>query len=149
VWRLPKERSKNKQAHIVPLSEAAIDILAAVPRIQSQGRFVFTLTGEKPVTGFPGAKRKLDAAMPDMPHWTIHDLRRTCASGMGRLGVAPHVIEACLNHRSGVISGIAATYNRHSYLSEQRGGLDAWARHVEGIVSGNPAGNVVELKRGA
>jgi integrase len=99
------------------------------------------------VTGFSDAKRKLDAAMPNMAPWVFHDLRRTCASGMGKLGIAPHVIEACLNHRSGVISGIAATYNRHSYEPEKRGALDAWSRYVEQLVSGAPAGNIIELAK--
>jgi len=145
IWRLPKERSKNKQAHVVPLSGMAIDILSAIPRIQSPRNFVFTLSGQRPARVYSGAKRRLDAAMPGVPPWTIHDLRRTCASGLARLGIAPHVIEAVLNHRSGVISGIAATYNRHSYEPEKRGALDAWARHLEALITGEPAGNVVEL----
>jgi len=145
-WRLPKERSKNKQAHIVPLNGMAIDVLAALPSIQSQGNFVFTMSGERPVTGFGDAKRKLDAAMPDVPHWTIHDLRHTCASGMARLGTAPHVIEAVLNHRSGVISGIAATSNRNSHNPEKRTALDAWSRYIDAIVTGTPAANVVSLR---
>ena len=115
LWRLPKERSKNKQAHVVPLSDMASSILSAVPRVQSPRNFVFTLNGKAPVAGFSDAKRRLAAAMPGVAPWVIHDLRRTCASGMARLGVAPHVIEAFLNHQSGVISGIAATYNRYSY----------------------------------
>jgi len=145
LWRLPAARSKNKRAHIIPLSEMVIDILATLPRIHSTAHFIFTVSGKGPVTGFSDVKRRLDAAMPDMAPWTFHDLRRTCASGMARLGIAPHVIEACLNHRSGVISGIAATYNRHSYEPEKRGALDAWARHLEALITGKPARNVIEL----
>ena len=130
LWRLPKERSKNKQAHVVPLSDMARDILAAVPRVQSASDFVFTLNGRNPATSYSSIKPRLDAAMPGVPHWTLHDLRRTCASGLAMLGTAPHVIEAVLNHRSGVISGIAATYNRHDDEPEKRAALAAWARHV-------------------
>jgi integrase len=145
VWRLPKERSKNRQSHAIPLSATALIILTKVPQIQSQGNFVFTSTGDRPIRNFTPSKNKLDSRMPNVSHWTFHDLRRTCASGLARLGILPHVIEACLNHRSGVISGIAETYNRHSYEPEKRGALDAWARHVDAIVSGAPAANVVEL----
>jgi integrase len=142
-----KERSKNKQAHVVPLSALAIGILAALPRIQSPRNFVFTLNGERPVASFFDAKRKFDEAMPNMASWVIHDLRRTCASGMARLGIAPHVVEACLNHKSGTIRGVAAVYNRYSYDAEKRAAMQAWARYVETVVNGNPAGNVVELTK--
>lgn len=78
-------------------------------------------------------------------HWTMHDLRRTVASGMAGLGIAPHVIEAVLNHKNGTIRGVAAIYNRYSYSSEKRAALDAWARKLDAFVSGAPAANVVEL----
>jgi integrase len=144
-WCLPKERSKNKQAHVVPLSTLALDILTAIPRIQSPRNFIFTLNGERPVRSYSDAKRKLDAAMSDSAPWVIHDLRRTCASGMARLGIAPHVVEACLNHKSGTIRGVAAVYNKYSYDAEKRIAMQAWSRHVAAIVSGNAAGNVIEL----
>ncbi len=76
--------------------------------------------------------------------WTLHDLRRTAASRMAELRVAPHVIEAVLNHKSGTIKGVAATYNRFAYEPEKRAALDAWARRLDAIVSG-AAGNLVEL----
>jgi len=77
----------------------------------------------------------------------IHDLRRTAASGMAGLGIAPHVVEAVLNHRSGTIRGVAAVYNRYSYAAEKRQALDAWARRLEAIVNGAAAPNVVEFAR--
>ena len=64
---------------------------------------------------------------------------------MARLGIAPHVVEAILGHRSGTIKGVAAVYNRYSYASEKRAALDAWARRLEAIVTGGKASNVVEL----
>ncbi|MHC2104396.1 hypothetical protein [Methylobacterium sp. CM6246] len=66
--------------------------------------------------------------------WRLHDLRRTASTGMGRLKIEPHVIEAVLNHRSGVIRGVAAIYNRYQYLDEKRAALEAWAAHVETVV---------------
>jgi hypothetical protein len=86
--------------------------------------------------GFSQSKAKLDAALPGMQPWVLHDLRRTAASGMAGLGVQPHVIEACLNHKSGAIRGVAAIYNRFNYASEKRHALDTWAQHVESIQSG-------------
>jgi hypothetical protein len=67
------------------------------------------------------------------------------ASGMAEQGTAPHVVEAVLNHRSGTIKGVAAVYNRYSYATEKRQALDAWARKLEAIVSGEASSNVVEF----
>jgi hypothetical protein len=62
--------------------------------------------------------------------WRLHDLRRTCVSGMARLGIAPHVADKILNHQAGTISGIAAVYQRHEFLPERRKALDMWGAHV-------------------
>jgi hypothetical protein len=78
--------------------------------------------------------------------WTLHDLRRSAASGMQRLGVQVEVIEAALNHRSGTFRGIVGVYQRHDYLDERRIALQRWTDHVEQIVSGKPA-KVVPMHR--
>ena len=157
TWTIPKERAKNGVAHEIPLSGAALQILESLPRIdggKGAPGFVFTTTGRTPVSGFSRAKEQFDVAILDatraakiteLEHWTLHDLRRTGASGMAGLGIAPHVVEAVLNHRSGTIRGVAAVYNRYSYGAEKRAALEAWSRYVETLVSGKPAGNVVEL----
>ena len=103
--------------------------------------FVFTTTGATPVSGFSRAKDAIDTAIVDglkadavaeaPERWTFHDLRRTAASGMAGIGIAPHVVEAVLNHKSGTIKGVAAVYNRYSYAMEKRQALDAWARRLE------------------
>jgi len=62
--------------------------------------------------------------------WTLHDIRRSVASGMASLGVEPHIIEAVLNHRTGVIRGVARVYNRHPYGDEKKAALELWARHI-------------------
>src|ERR1700722_3920546 len=84
-----------------------------------------------------------------LPHWTFHDLRRTAASGMAGIGIAPHVVEAVLNHKSGTIKGVAAVYNRYSYATEKRQALDAWARRLDAILSsagaGEDSGKVVRM----
>ena len=65
--------------------------------------------------------------------FVIHDLRRTAASGMARLGIPPHVVEAVLNHRTGTVSGVARVYNRFTYEAEKRAALEAWGRYVLGM----------------
>jgi integrase len=144
TWTLPRERSKNDAEHTIPLSEAAVGVLKGLPRIAGKG-YVFTSTGEGAVSGFSRAKERLDKRLPGVERWTFHDLRRTAASGMARLGQPVHVVEAVLNHRSGTIRGVARVYNRYSYEPEKRGALDAWSRYVKQLVSREPAGNVVEL----
>ena len=80
-----------------------------------------------------------------IPPWTLHDIRRTVATGMARAGIAVRVTEAVLNHVSGTAGGIVAVYQRHDYADEKRQALEAWARMVDGIVNGTPA-NVVKLE---
>lgn len=81
-----------------------------------------------------------------IPGWTLHDLRRTAATGMAKLKISPHVTDKVLNHVSGTISGVAAIYNRFEYLDERRDALDAWSRHVGNLIV--PADtNVITLAR--
>jgi len=150
TWTIPKERVKNGIAHEIPLSEAALRILGALPRIEAGRRpasFIFTVNGHSAVSDYAGAKVAFDKGAPPMPHWTFHDLRRTAASGMAGLGIAPHVVEAVLNHKSGSIRGVAAIYNRYNYGAEKRAALEAWGRSLDALISGAPAGNVVELAK--
>ncbi|WP_034996681.1 tyrosine-type recombinase/integrase [Beijerinckia mobilis] len=135
LWTLPASRAKNGKEHVIPLSPQAIAILEALPRIKSGKHLVFTVTGETAVSGFTRAKERIDAFLPEgIPHWTLHDLRRTLASGCARLGVAPQVVEAILNHKSGTIRGVAAVYNRYTYETEKRAAMYAWANHVNAAV---------------
>ena len=83
-----------------------------------------------------------------MPPWVLHDIRRTVACGMARLGVNLPVIEKLLNHVSGSFAGIVGVYQRHSFADEKRAAMQTWARHVEAIVSGETAANVIELRGG-
>ena len=82
-----------------------------------------------------------------MPSWVLHDIRRTVASGMARLGINLPVIEKLLNHVSGSFAGIVGVYQRHSFADEKRAAMQVWARHVQTIVSGETAVNVVELAK--
>jgi integrase len=146
VWSLPKERTKNGRAHEVPLSDLAIETIECLPRIAGTRRLLFTTTGDTPVSGFSRAKKNLDTAMTADADWILHDLRRTVATGLQRLAIPPHVTEAVLNHKSGVIKGVAAVYSRYEYSEEKRSALDAWARRLREIVEGRKADNVIELQ---
>jgi integrase len=142
VLHLPKERTKNGRAHDVPLSASALAVVAGLPRLVDAD-LVFTIK-RKPITGFSRMKERLDEAS-GVTDWTIHDLRRTVASGLQRLGVRLEVTEAVLNHRSGSTAGIVGVYQRHDYASEKRDALQRWADYVDALVSGAKA-NVVTLR---
>src|SRR5260221_7837793 len=131
VWTLPKTRTKNAKVHIVHLSEQS---MAVVKRAEQTGLYVFSLLGTKPFPGFSRAKRRLDQ-LSGVTGWRLHDLRRTCVSGMARLGIAPHVADKILNHQAGTISGVAAVYQRHEFLAERQEALKRWGTHVARIVS--------------
>ena len=142
LWTLPAARAKNATEYQIPLSDSAVEILQALPRI-ADSDLVFTLSGRVPIRGFHNIKTRVDDLIPACPPWTLHDMRRTFASGCAKLGIAVHVVEAALNHRSGSIRGIAAGYNRYSYDAEKRAAMQIWARHVEAIMSS--PNNVIEL----
>jgi integrase len=143
---LPKERTKNGRAHVVPLSDPAKAILTTFPR---NDEFVFGQNCGAGFSGFSHCKAVLDETINrdgKMARWTLHDLRRTAATRMADLGVQPHIIEAVLNHVSGHKGGIAGVYNRATYDREKREALNLWAEHVMATVEGRAA-TVVPLKR--
>jgi integrase len=164
LWVIPKERVKNGQEHEVPLSGPALALFEQLPQI-GRSALVFTVTGETPVSGYSRAKLRIDAEIPKLqkadaiargenpdkvqplPNWTLHDLRRTGASGMARLGIQLPVIEKILNHTSGSFRGIVGVYQRHSFSDEKRKALEAWASFVQSTVSGERPANVVPLHR--
>ncbi len=170
LWTLPAERSKNGMPADIPLSETALQIMQAAPTIGGPKGPVFTSGATKgdevrPISGYSKAKRAADAVMleiarqeaaeagqdPDeveIPRWTLHDLRRTGATQLARMGAPLHVVEMALNHRASSLGGVAQIYNRHSYFEERRHWLQAWAVEVERIVSKRQLDNVVELRGG-
>jgi integrase len=129
LWTTPREIAKNDRTHDVPLSPMATEILKGVPRFIKRD-LIFSTNGHTPVSGF-GRPKKLVDEKSGVTDWRLHDLRRTAASGMARLGVAPHVVEKILNHSSGIISGVAAVYNRHGYEEEKREALNKWAEALK------------------
>lgn len=161
MWSLPANRAKNGNASMVPLSKLAVAELSALAK--RSGRkdgwprtgFVFSTTGKTSVSGHSRAKRRLDKEMAliakksddvhPIAHWRFHDLRRTLATGMQRLGVRFEVTEAILNHVSGSKSGVAGVYQLHDWGPEKKAALQAWSDQVEGLLKAKVTTNVVDL----
>jgi integrase len=144
TWAIPASRTKNGNEHIVPLSAQAQAILRETPRVQGSG---LVFPGQRgSFNGFGKAKAALDAASA-VKDWCLHDLRRTMATGLQRLGVRLEVTEAVLNHVSGSRAGIVGIYQRHDYASEKRAALIAWGEHVAAIVEYREATSKVAALR--
>jgi integrase len=163
LWMLSGARTKNGRAFTVPLPPLAREIITSTPRIEGERGFVFTISGDAPLAGIAKCKDRVDAAMLAAAReerrnegrevviepWRLHDLRRTCATGMADIGIAPHIIEAVLNHVSGHKAGVAGIYNRSTYVPEKRDALERWARHIAGLVSGSPSNVITMPRKGA
>lgn len=122
LWTIPEERFKSKTTHLVPLSPLALEIVNALPR---NGDRLFH------VNGFGKAKARLDKSMKGVPHFVIHDLRRTVRTRLSPL-TTHEVAEMVIGHGK---KGLARIYDQHEYLDEMREALDAWAQRLSGIVS--------------
>lgn len=133
LWVIPADLSKNGKPHVVPLNEFALRLLRNMPRFPNCD-WVFTTTQRGPINGFSKALRHVQTRSKTND-WRFHDLRRTAASGMARLAVAPHVVEKVLNHISGTISGVAAVYNRYGYDAERRDALDKWGDFIDDLAN--------------
>jgi integrase len=148
AWQLPAERVKNGRAHLLPLPSSAIAILQTVDRREK--RELLFGEGEGSFAGWSKSKARLDDAIAarrqkiaaeaeiepvSMPPWRIHDLRRSAATGMARLGISIAVIERALNHVSGEFKGIVAVYQRHDFQREVAEAFSAWAAHVGNLTT--------------
>jgi integrase len=124
---VPASRAKNGVAHVIPLSSQALDVINARPRVSER---VFDFDGKRAdlSTLVADLKKTLD-----LPDWRLHDLRRSFASGLQRLGVKPEVIDRCLGH-SAVIKGVAAVYLRDAYLAEREAAMQTWGHHIAAII---------------
>jgi integrase len=136
-------RCKNGRAHSVPLPAPALELLRAVPR-RSHTDFVFG--GAQGFTTWTKPTNRIRARLAQpVPHFTLHDLRRSAATGMAELGVLPHVIEAVLNHSGGSKAGVAGIYNKAAYEGPKAAALQLWADHVLGVVEGRKS-KIVPLR---
>jgi integrase len=142
IIQLSGKRTKNGRPHVVPMSGSVMEILQA--RMREPDRDLVFGERHGGFGGWSRGKAALDAKLK-IPAWRIHDLRRTCATGMAELSVQPHVVEAVLNHISGHKAGVAGIYNRASYEGEKVRALALWADHLAAIVSGRKS-KIVPLR---
>lgn len=169
VWIIPADKAKNKVQHIVPLAPAVVEELDRLalagqvkakvkkpdPKQWPQTGPVISIRGKLPISCFSQAKTALDAevakvrqSIEPITPWRVHDLRRTLATGLQRLGIRFEVTEAVLNHVAGARSGVAGIYQRYDWRDEKQSALVAWAQHVQGILKPADQSNVVALDRG-
>lgn len=151
LWVLPGKRTKNGREHAVHLSEASLAVIASLPNVRNFAGYLFSTNGQTTCSGFSRAKARLDKLMleyaaaegTEFQPWRIHDLRRTAASGMARLGIALPVIERCLNHVSGSFAGIVGVYQRHEFSEEKKAAFNSWGDFVMTLVSRKTSASVV------
>lgn len=169
TWIIPADKAKNGKAHIVPLAPAVVeelDRLALAVQVKAKAdeldvkRWpkagpVLSFKGKVPLSCFSQAKTLLDAEVAKVRKdssaiepWRVHDLRRTVATGLQKLGVRFEVTEAVLNHVSGARAGVAGIYQRHDWREEKQSALEAWARHVAASIAPAEGTNVVPIGTG-
>ena len=144
TWTIPASRAKNGQDSIVPLAPQARAIIVAAPRY-AKNPLIFP--GERGAfSGWSKSKERLDKDS-GVKDWVLHDLRRTAATGLQKLGVRLEVTEAVLNHVSGSRAGIVGIYQRHDWADEKHSALEAWGDRLAAIVEGRePASNVTPIR---
>jgi integrase len=127
-WTIPEV--KNRKPHTVHLTPAMLDILEKRPRI-GVSRYVFTTTGDSPISGFSKVKKIIDCEVK-IPEWRFHDFRRTITDGLIKLGVAFEVRERVLSH---TLKGVAASYTTHTFEKEMAAAWTLWSDHVTATVA--------------
>ncbi|MGO7508886.1 tyrosine-type recombinase/integrase [Rhizobium ruizarguesonis] len=160
-WTIPGRRAKNGNEQLVALAPMAVSILASLPRVLGQGDFILSTNGDTSISGYSRGKRRLDEMMVEIARseaeesgddpeelklepFTLHDLRRTLATRLGDLGIAPHTVEAILNHAR---VGVAAHYNHARYEKEKRDALLRWERHIKKIITARPGSNIITFSK--
>ena len=141
MWTIPRERTKNGIVHPIPTVPWVRSILTGLPRLEGSD-FVLTTTGRSSISGYSKCKAALDAAITELnggvpiPPFPMHDLRRSMASHMARLGVGLPTIEKLLNHTGGSFAGIVGVYQRHDFANEKRQAFEIWAQHLLALGTG-------------
>ena len=146
TWTLEARETKSSRAHLVPLPAPTVEILKALPRF---GEFVFSTDGKTHFSGYAKVKRRLDNFMAPsggdpLTPWRFHDLRRTAATHMVRLGVLEEVVGKILNHAARGVT--AKVYALHRYEPEKRSALDRWAAEVMRAIGQANGDNVVPIR---
>jgi integrase len=142
MWTIPADRYKTKVDHAVPLSGPVLDILGRRHGQDARGYVLQGREGDKPFNGAQAAHRRLVGLIPQVNAFTLHDLRRTCRTGLSRLGVDEETAERVIGH---LPQGITRVYDMHARLEERRAALEKWAAFVTRLSV--PGANVVKLMR--
>jgi integrase len=142
-WVVPAARTKNGRGHRIPLSQPATEIVQEAAALRQGDWLLPAARGEGHLTTWgvlEAVQRILGGGV------VVHDIRRSVATGLQRLGVRLEVNESLLNHVSGSKAGVAGIYQRHDWAVEKLAALDAWARHILAVAAGEADGdNVVPL----
>jgi integrase len=141
IWTIPSDRTKNKKAHALPLPRSCWSIIDGVKHRDGIDH-LFGSNGHG-YRSWSLSKQLLDKRC-GLSDWTLHDLRRTFRTGLGKLGIAPHIAELVINHRKG---GVEAVYDRYRYEPEIAAALTMWAQHIGSITEGTEP-TVVPLRKG-
>ena len=143
TWTIPGSRTKNHLEHTLPLPPLAIDIIKTVPEVVGRD-LLFGARTDRGFTSWAEHKRALDARLGDqVKPWTLHDLRRTCATRLCDIGIEPHVVEQILNHQSGHRRGIVGVYNKSKYTVAVQNAVAAWDRHLRALIE---VGKVIPIR---
>jgi integrase len=143
-WTIPTVEREKGNAGFLVLPPLALKVIQAMPQL-GDNPYVVAGRGDGPINGFSKSKRRFDAALPKMPQWQLHDLRRTARSLMSRAGVRPDIGERVLGH---AIEGVKGIYDRFEYTAEKTDALARLASLIDGIV--HPRGDkVVEMRKRA
>jgi integrase len=136
---LPPERVKNSRQHTIPITTAMRAILDARPRRPGRD-LIFGRRFDAPLRGWGVLKAALDQRIGTaVAPWVHHDLRRTCATHLGELGIPPHIVSAILNHVSDFRGGVHGVYDHSNLEQQKRHALTAWNERLLAIVEGRPA----------
>ena len=145
-WTIPVAKAKNKQTHRVPLSSLAIELLADIKKLSGDSQYLFPAKLKNTHitrTSVDHAVRR--SSFHNIEAWTPHDCRRTVASHLTAMGISRLVVSKILNHSEN--NSVTAIYDRHSYDSEKRHALEAWANKLRKLVYGDEyINNVITLK---
>jgi integrase len=144
LWIIPKERMKMDHDHLVPLTEDMLALLADLPRFNTGLHLFSTTFGERPANGWSKCKERINEITGPLPHWVIHDLRRTMRTNLSAIPqISDRVREVMIAHNG----GMHAVYDLYDYSDEKRQGFGLWNARLAGILAAEPAeSNVVPLR---
>jgi integrase len=134
---LPAERVKNGHAHVLPLLGLARSIISSIER-RADRDHVFGSRSSGGHTGWDRWKKDLDSRLAGkVASFIVHDIRRTVATRLCDVGVAPFIVEEILNHRSGHKAGIVQVYNKSRYKRQVRDAMMLWDSHLRSLIDGS------------